>query len=126
MACPKIDFHYFLNMKILHNKLQFFLQKIYKPSTCKNRLTDQKQSYSFGNKMKQLLLILALAFSATALAADSPDVAKADAVKTKQVCKDVLGKDNKPVKNKDGSVKQQCKTIKIHKKHEGTEIPPKK
>ena len=76
--------------------------------------------------MKQLLLILALAFSATALAADSPDVAKADAVKTKLVCKDVLGKDNKPVKNKDGSVKQQCKTIKIHKKHEGTEIPPKK
>lgn len=57
------------------------------------------------------------------------DVAKADeakAVKTKEVCKDVLGKDNKPVKNKDGSVKQSCKTIKVHKKHEGTEIPPKK
>ena len=28
-----------------------------------------------------------------------------------------------PVKNKDGSVKQQCKTIKIHKKHEGTAVP---
>lgn len=45
---------------------------------------------------------------------------------TKQVCKDVVGKDNKPVKNKDGSVKQACKTIKIHKKLEGTPVPDKK
>jgi hypothetical protein len=45
---------------------------------------------------------------------------------TKQVCKDVVGKDNKPVKNKDGSVKQQCKTIKVHKKLEGTPVPPPK
>ena len=69
-----------------------------------------------------------VAFAATAQAKDShaDDVAKADAVKTKEICKDVLGKDNQPVKNKDGSVKQQCKTIKVHKKHEGTEIPPKK
>jgi hypothetical protein len=44
-------------------------------------------------------------------------------VKTKEVCNDVIGKDNKPVKNKDGSVKQQCKTIKIHKKAEGTKVP---
>ena len=54
------------------------------------------------------------------------DAAKAEKAGTKEVCHDVMGKDNKPVKNKDGSVKQQCKTIKIHKKHEGTEIPPKK
>lgn len=70
--------------------------------------------------MKQLLALLFVAFAATAWADGPPEV------KTKEVCKDVVGKDGKPVKNKDGSVKQACKTIKIHKKHEGTEIPPKK
>jgi len=78
--------------------------------------------------MKQLLAVLLMAFAVSAQAADShaADVAKADAAKTKQVCKDITGKDGKPVKNKDGSVRQACKTIKVHKKHEGTEIPPKK
>jgi azurin len=80
--------------------------------------------------MKHVLALLLVAFAATAQAADSKatDIAKADAAKgqTKQVCKDVQGKDGNPVKNKDGSVKQMCKTIKVHKKHEGTEIPPKK
>ena len=80
--------------------------------------------------MKQLLttLLLAAAFSAQAVDSKAADIAKADEAKgkTKQVCHDVLGKDNQPVKNKDGSVKQACKTIKVHKKHEGTEIPPKK
>ena len=47
-------------------------------------------------------------------------------VKTKEVCKDVVDKQGKPVKNKDGSVKQQCKTIKVHKKLEGTPVPDKK
>jgi hypothetical protein len=47
-------------------------------------------------------------------------------VKTKQVCKDVVDKQGKPVKNKDGSVKQACKTIKVHKKLEGTPVPDKK
>jgi hypothetical protein len=51
--------------------------------------------------------------------------AKAEA-KTKEVCKDVLDKNGKAVKNKDGSVKQACKTIKVHKKLEGTEVPPPK
>jgi ABC-type transporter MlaC component len=46
--------------------------------------------------------------------------------KTKQVCKDVVDKQGKPVKNKDGSVKQACKTIKVHKKLEGTPVPDKK
>lgn len=46
--------------------------------------------------------------------------------KTKQVCKDVVGKDGKVVKNKDGTVKQACKTIKVHKKLEGTPVPDKK
>jgi hypothetical protein len=46
--------------------------------------------------------------------------------KTKEVCKDVMDKNGKAVKNKDGSVKQQCKTIKVHKKLEGTPVPDKK
>jgi hypothetical protein len=46
--------------------------------------------------------------------------------KTKEVCKDVVGKDGKTVKNKDGTAKQACKTIKVHKKLEGTEVPAKK
>jgi hypothetical protein len=45
---------------------------------------------------------------------------------TKQVCKDVVGKDGKTVKNKDGTTKQACKTIKVHKKLEGTPVPDKK
>jgi len=47
-------------------------------------------------------------------------------VKTKEVCKDAVDKNGKPVKNKDGSIKQQCKTIKVHKKLEGTPVPDKK
>jgi hypothetical protein len=46
--------------------------------------------------------------------------------KTKEVCKDVMDKQGKPVKNKDGSIKQACKTIKVHKKLEGTKVPDKK
>jgi hypothetical protein len=46
--------------------------------------------------------------------------------KTKEVCKDVVGKDGKTVKNKDGTPKQACKTIKVHKKLEGTPVPDKK
>jgi len=68
--------------------------------------------------MKSLILALALTFSAPVFAAESA------APETKRVCKDVV-KDGKTVKNKDGSVKQECRTIKIHKKHEGTKVPPK-
>lgn len=59
------------------------------------------------------------AFAVPAFAAEDA------AVKTKQVCKDVTDKAGKPVKNKDGSAKQTCKTIKVHKKHEGTKVPEK-
>ena len=48
------------------------------------------------------------------------------AAETKKVCKDVIGKDGKTVVNKDGTVKQSCKEIKVHKKLEGTEVPVKK
>lgn len=65
--------------------------------------------------MKKLLsMLIAVAFAMPVMA---------EAPKIKEVCKDVVGKDNKPVKNKDGSVKQICKKIKVHKKAEGTKIP---
>ena len=68
--------------------------------------------------MKSLILELALTFSVPAFSAD------AAAPETKKVCKDVV-KDGKTVKNKDGSAKQECRTVKIHKKHEGTKVPTK-
>ena len=91
--------------------------------------------------MKALFLSFALVFAtaacsaaepakpvATVVAEKAPGVASAKDAKsepeTKRVCKDVV-KDGKPVKNKDGSVKQECRTIKIHKKHEGTKVPTK-
>lgn len=76
--------------------------------------------------MKQLLYIAMIALGSSFLVWNTPAMAEEAKAKTKQVCKDITGKDGKPVKNKDGSVKQACKTIKVHKKHEGTEIPPKK
>ena len=48
------------------------------------------------------------------------------AAEKKTICKDVVGKNGQVVKNKDGTVKQQCKTIKVHKKLEGTKVPEKK
>lgn len=60
----------------------------------------------------------------TSVVAQSQDKT-APAPKTKRICKDVI-KNGQTVKNKDGSVKQQCRTIKIHKKHEGTKVPTKK
>lgn len=44
----------------------------------------------------------------------------------KEVCSDVKDKAGKLVKNKDGSTKQMCKTIKVHKKVEGEKVPEKK
>jgi hypothetical protein len=40
-----------------------------------------------------------------------------------------VGKDGKPIKNKDGTTKQTCRTTKVHKKYDATEVPttpPKK
>ncbi len=71
--------------------------------------------------MKKLLtLLVAASFVMPVMAAD-------EAAKTKQVCVDVQGKDGKPVIDpKTKKPKQDCKTVKVHKKHEGTEVPVKK
>jgi hypothetical protein len=66
--------------------------------------------------MKKILLALAIStFALTSYAEPT----------TKRVCTDVKGKDGKVVKNKDGSSKQTCRTIKIHKKYDGTKVPDK-
>ena len=46
---------------------------------------------------------------------------------TKEVCKDKVGKDGKPVMDKKTNKPvQECKKIKVHKKLEGTDVPTKK
>jgi len=62
-------------------------------------------------------------FALIAMIATNPAYAGGE---EKQVCTDVVGKDGKVVKNKDGSTKQSCKTIKVHKKVEGEKVPEKK
>jgi hypothetical protein len=42
----------------------------------------------------------------------------------KEVCKDKMDKEGKVVMGKDGKAVQVCKTIKVHKKLEGNDIPP--
>lgn len=45
---------------------------------------------------------------------------------TQKVCIDKITKDGKPVLGKDGKAVQECKTMKVHKKLEGTKVPEKK
>ena len=44
---------------------------------------------------------------------------------TKEVCKDKTDAKGQVVKGKDGKPVQVCKTIKVHKKLEGTAVPTK-
>lgn len=62
---------------------------------------------------------LALAVACTGQATES-----SKAPETKQVCLDVQGKDGKPVIDpKTKKPKQNCTTVKVRKKFEGTAIP---
>jgi hypothetical protein len=66
--------------------------------------------------MKKYLTVLLIALSSTVFAAE-----------TKEVCHERVGKDGKPVMDKKTNKPiQDCKTIKVHKKLEGTEVPVKK
>ena len=65
--------------------------------------------------MKKIIALLTLALASSVFAAEE-----------KQVCVDKTGKDGKVVTGKDGKPQQTCKTIKVHKKLEGTDIPVKK
>lgn len=65
--------------------------------------------------MKQLLIITAITFASTAFAGGE----------LKEVCKDKTDAKGQVVKDKAGVVIKICKTIKVHKKLEGTDIPVK-
>jgi hypothetical protein len=67
--------------------------------------------------MKKLLALLAIAFAGTVFAGGE----------MKEVCHDKVDKAGKPVMDKKtGKQAQECKKIKVHKKLEGTEVPPSK
>lgn len=68
--------------------------------------------------MKQLLIALTLALGGQYVYAEEPKK------ETKKVCVDVKDKEGKPVKEKDGKTKQNCKQVKQHKKLEGAEQVP--
>jgi hypothetical protein len=64
-------------------------------------------------------LALAVAFPTYAADDKKPE--------TRKVCVDAQGKDGKPIIDpKTKKPKQNCKEVKVHKKHEGTEVPTKK
>lgn len=65
--------------------------------------------------MKKLLTIALLSMSLSAFADGE----------TTKVCVDVV-KNGKVVTDKAGKPQQQCKTMKVHKKLEGTKVPEKK
>jgi hypothetical protein len=67
-------------------------------------------------------LLMSLIVSLGLLGVVTPVLAEAE---IKEVCKDKVDKAGKPVM-KDGKAVQECKKIKVHKKLEGTEIPPAK
>lgn len=75
-------------------------------------------------KMKTLLLALGLSLTiAYPVYADHHE----GKPETKKVCVDAQGKDGKPIIDpKTKKPKQNCKEVKIHKKHEGTAVPVKK
>jgi hypothetical protein len=85
--------------------------------------------------MKSFLIATMIAFSTVACAKEVPQQAtqqpvqvaeaKTEEKKTKRVCLDKLTKDGKVVMGKDGKPQQVCKDVKIHKKLEGTKVPPK-
>ncbi len=65
--------------------------------------------------MKKLLVLLAIAFAGNVFAGGE----------MKEVCEDKKDKAGKVINGKDGKPVQVCKTIKVHKKVEGTAVPVK-
>jgi hypothetical protein len=66
--------------------------------------------------------VVAVAAPAAPVAAPA-DAKKAEAPETKKVCLDVQGKDGKPVIDpKTKKPKQNCTTVKVRQKFEGTKI----
>ena len=69
--------------------------------------------------MKNIIFVAGLCLSLS-----GPAFAEAE---MKEVCHDKVDKAGKPVMDKKtGKQAQECKKIKVHKKLEGTEVPPAK
>jgi hypothetical protein len=76
--------------------------------------------------MKKIFAIAYLAAIYSVCFVATTNLAYAEAEK-KEVCHDKMDKAGKPViDKKTGKPAQECKTIKVHKKLEGTEVPVKK
>ena len=73
------------------------------------------------NLLKHLLLGFCLVLCIATLTHNQPAWAE-----MKQVCVDVKDRAGQPVKDKSGKVKQTCRTMKVHKKLDGTKVPEKK
>lgn len=70
--------------------------------------------------MKLLAAILSIASSfgiVTAVQAEA---------QIKEVCKEIIGKDGKPMKDAKGKPVEKCTKIKVHKKVEGEKVPDNK
>ena len=73
--------------------------------------------------MKNIILALTLALAVAAPVYSAEDKKP----ETRKVCVDQQGKDGKPILDpKTNKPKQNCKEVKVHKKHEGTAVPVKK
>jgi hypothetical protein len=70
--------------------------------------------------MKLYAIILSLA-----VGLGLASTAQAEA-QVKEVCKEVIGKDGKPMKDAKGKPVQKCTKIKVHKKVEGEKVPDNK
>lgn len=76
--------------------------------------------------MKKLIAMLYLAGIYSVCLVATTSIAYAGA-EVKEVCHDKVDKAGKPVMDKKtGKQAQECKKIKVHKKLEGTEVPPAK
>jgi hypothetical protein len=69
-------------------------------------------------------IVFALSLSFSAQAQDTKPAGNRG--EKKEVCTDAKDKSGNVIKNKDGTVKQTCKTITVRKKYEGTKVPDKK
>jgi hypothetical protein len=77
--------------------------------------------------MKNVIVSLALAFATTFSVACATEAPKAEEPKEKIVCIDKMTKDGKVIiDKKTGKPAQDCRKMKIHKKLEGTKVPPAK
>ncbi len=77
--------------------------------------------------MKNVIASLALAFATTFGVAYAAEEAPKETPKEKVVCIDKTTKDGKVILDKKtGKPAQDCRKMKIHKKLEGTKVPPAK